>query len=216
MKCADGIWFPDGEKHLIEMLKVAPKIDGKGTYQYFKLEAALSYVKQWRCALDVGMHVGLWAMHLSKHFKNVVGFEPMAEHIECLKLNMQGIKNYEVHDIALGNGTVNEVGLRMFEGSMGSTQVTNDGKGIQMKKLDDFTFDAVDFIKIDVEAYEYFVVEGGEQTIKKHKPVIIIEQKPCRASKLNYGKGQYDAKELLKSWGAKERFEARGDFCLSW
>lgn len=216
VKLAEGIWFPDDEEHLVDMVKRGiTKIDGRGTYQYHKLEASLQYVKKWRCALDIGMHVGLWSMHLAKKFKTVIGFEPVAEHIECLHMNMAGLKNYEVHNCALGNRN-GVAGIRPFPKSTGSTQVTDDGNGVRMCKLDDFEFEAVDFIKIDVEAYEYFVVAGGEQTIKAHKPVIILEQKGSGNGKLNYGKDQYAAKELLESWGAKQRYENRGDFCMSW
>lgn len=213
MKLADGIWFPDSEIHLIEMLKKAPRIDGRGSYQHHKLTAAVQLIKHRRCALDIGMHVGLWAMHLAKIFRQIVGFEPVAEHIECLHLNMKGHKNWHVHQCALGNRH-DSVGLKFLNGSTGSTQIAAVDQGIAMFPLDDFKFDAVDFIKIDVEGYEYFVVEGGEKTIKTHKPVIIIEQKPGKVT--SYGKEQYAAKNLLQSWGARQKFEMHGDCCLTW
>jgi FkbM family methyltransferase len=162
------------------------------------------------------MHVGLWSMHLARVFKIVIGFEPMAEHIECLKLNMGGLNNYLVHQCALGNRS-GIVGLRFLIGSMGSTQIDDNGSGVEMKCLDDFSFEAVDFLKIDVEAYESFVVEGGEQTIKRHKPVIIIEQKPnTNPNKLTYGRSSGDARRILESWGAKQKFEIAGDYCFGW
>lgn len=218
MKQVDGIWFPDNEKHLCEMVLASqPKVDGKGTYQYQKLTAALQYVERKGFALDVGMHVGLWSMHLAQQFGSVVGFEPVAEHIECLKLNMEGATNWEVHNCALGNH-VGTVGLKFLDGSTGSTQILEGAGGITMRRLDDFTFsDAIDFIKIDVENYEYFVLEGGEKTIREHQPVIILEQKGNgKNGKLTYDKDQYASLELLKSWGAKQKFEMNGDYCLSW
>lgn len=216
MICADGIWFPDGEVHLVKMLKDSPKIGGKGTYQYHKLEAALRYVKRRRCALDIGAHVGLWAMHLAKEFETVIGFEPVADHLECLRLNMAGIKNYQVYDCALGDQDA-VVGMRIFETSTGSSQVEEKGEGIILRRLDDFALDMVDFIKIDVEGYEYFVVKGGEWTIKTHRPVIILEQKPMRnPAKSSYGRAQHDARDLLVSWGAKQLFDISGDCCLAW
>ena len=216
MKCAGGIWFPDDEQHLVKMLKNSQRVNGKGTYQLHKLEAALKQVSNWRCALDVGMHVGLWSMHLARRFKTVVGFEPVAEHIECLKLNMSGFNNYQVHQCALGN-RMGFAGLRFMTGSTGSTQIDDSGSGVEVKRLDDFAFDAVDFLKIDVECYESFVVEGGEQTIKRHKPIIIIEQKPnTNTSKLTYGRSAGDARRILESWGAKQKFEIAGDYCFGW
>ena len=44
-----------------------------------------------------------------------------------------------------------------------------------MKKLDSlgFNFDRIDYIKIDCEGYEMQIIQGGENTIKHHKPVIV-------------------------------------------
>lgn len=213
MKLAEGVWFPDSEVHLVKMIGLGQRVDGRGSYQYHKLQAALKYVRKHRCAVDVGMHVGLWAMHLAKQFDHVVGFEPVAEHIECLRKNMDGIQNYELHDCALGSHE-GSVGLRFLEGSTGSTHIDQSGTGVSLFPLDHFRFEAVDFLKVDVEGYEFFVIEGAEQTIKRHKPVIIIEQKGGKHA--FYGKQQYDAKKLLEAWGARQAFEIKGDHCLVW
>jgi len=215
VKCVQGIWFPDSEMHLQTVF--GPQIDGRATYQYHKLAGAMRYVKQRRCAIDVGMHVGLWAMHLAKWFETVIGFEPVAEHIECLHANMLGISNYEVREIALGHRT-GSVGLKILPGSTGSTQIDEGGQGIEMRTLDSFEFHAVDFLKIDVENYEYFVVEGGEKTIRLHKPIIVIEQKgdKTRKHKSVYGRERHDAKEMLEAWGARQLFEMNGDHCMGW
>lgn len=44
-----------------------------------------------------------------------------------------------------------------------------------VKKMDDFFFYNLSFIKIDVEGHEYEVLEGGLNTITKHRPIIIFE-----------------------------------------
>lgn len=215
MKCAAGIWFPDSEQHLVKMVELyGTRVDGKGTYQLQKLQAALQHVRQWRCAVDVGMHVGLWAMHLTKKFNRVVGFEPVADHIECLQRNMEGIDNWEVHDCALGAHD-GSVGLRFLEGSTGSTHINPaQGGNIRMRSLDEFDLRDVGLIKIDVEGYEKFVVQGAEQTIRKQKPVIIVEQKGGKCQ--YYGHSQYDARDLLLSWGGKQKFDMSGDCCIVW
>jgi hypothetical protein len=132
-------------------------------------------------------------------------------------LNTNGSKNWEVHNCALGNKS-GTVGLKFFDGSTGSTQILEEAGGTTMRRLDDFTFsDEIDFMKIDVENYEFFVLEGGEKTIRAHRPVIILEQKGNgKNGKLTYEKNQYASLDLLKSWGAKQKFEINGDHCLSW
>ncbi|RWD13572.1 MAG: FkbM family methyltransferase, partial [Mesorhizobium sp.] len=46
------------------------------------------------------------------------------------------------------------------------------------RMLDSFGLAGIDFLKIDVEGFEKPILEGGEQTIRRERPVIIIEQKP--------------------------------------
>jgi FkbM family methyltransferase len=212
LKCEHGVWLPDNETHLVKLLSRGPTIDGKKAYQHFKLVAAMDFVKRRRCALDVGMHVGLWSMHLAKLFQRVVGFEPVPEHIECLRKNMQGFNNYEVHNCALGSERC-MARLKLLPESTGSATIEHADDGVvQVVSLDSFEFEFVDFIKIDVEGYEKFVIQGAEATIKKHRPVLIVEQKGTKGIE---GRGeQYDAINLLKQWGARQQFEIAGDFCM--
>ena len=44
-----------------------------------------------------------------------------------------------------------------------------------LKSIDSFNIQQVDFIKIDVESYEYEVLKGAENTIKTNKPILGIE-----------------------------------------
>ena len=46
---------------------------------------------------------------------------------------------------------------------------------VKTKTLDSYEFTQVDFIKIDVESFELKVLQGAENTIRKHKPVMYIE-----------------------------------------
>ena len=41
--------------------------------------------------------------------------------------------------------------------------------------LDDYDFQDVVFIKIDVQGYESFVIDGALETIKKHRPYLFVE-----------------------------------------
>ena len=54
---------------------------------------------------------------------------------------------------------------------------------------------------MDCEGYEPFILSGAEITIKKHRPVIFMEEK--NYSKRYYGTEGNLAVELLLSWGYK-------------
>ena len=81
-----------------------------------------------------------------------------------------------------------------------------------MKTLDSFDIDVVDFIKVDCEGYEYFVLRGGEKLIKRTKPLIVVEQKKAD----NYDIGDMAACNLLESWGAKRLGKIVGDYYYGW
>jgi hypothetical protein len=46
---------------------------------------------------------------------------------------------------------------------------------VRVARLDDFEFDGVSFVKIDVEGHELGVLEGAAETIRRHHPVILME-----------------------------------------
>ena len=47
---------------------------------------------------------------------------------------------------------------------------------VEMRTLDSFALDHVDFMKIDTEGFELYVVNGALETIKRWRPNIVIEQ----------------------------------------
>ena len=54
-------------------------------------------------------------------------------------------------------------------------QPDNCSKNISIKKLDDFDFENVSLIKMDVEDMEMDVLQGGLNMILKNKPTIFLE-----------------------------------------
>lgn len=192
-----------------------------GRYQYKKIKLAMDLITSRNniIALDIGAHVGLWAKELAKHFSSVIAFEPCSINRECLLKNTENLRNTRVCPYALGEitGTVN---LVQTKDNSGNTYIKPNGlKGtvtVDMYRLDDTSISnyLINFIKIDVEGFELSVIKGAEKTIKKNKPVIVIEQKPNNAER--YGYNRYDALNLLKSWGMYVVWSKAGDYCLSW
>jgi FkbM family methyltransferase len=224
-----GIWFPDGEKHFPEwMAKNGELVDGRGTYQIKKFRAAMEYVKNFRIAVDVGAHVGLWSMQLSRRFEIVHAFEPVEAFRKCFLANT---KHYGVHlyDCALGasNGVAC---LQVDQADTGGTHVaewmSTDEIGISdrhslssrqqmadMCPLDDYALSYVDFLKIDCEGFEHLVIEGARETLLRCKPCVIVEQKPHKLGP-NFGIKGTPAVDLLKEMGYRVAKEIGGDYIM--
>ncbi len=209
-----GIWLPDGEKHFPEwMAKNGEIVEGRGTYQLKKWRACLPWIKEWRTAVDAGAHVGFWSIQMTKRFGRVKAYEPVATFRDCFYLNVSGLANVHLLPYALGAKTA-KVGMHIVPEDSGGTYVHGSGT-VPMYTLDGLMLEEVDFLKIDCEGYEAEVVKGGEETIKRWKPCIIVEQKPHKLLP-NFGIKGTPAVDLLKSWGAVVRQEIGGDYICSW
>jgi FkbM family methyltransferase len=221
-----GLWFPDGDVNLPRVIaaeveaKAAPEFDGLPTYQFRKFAKAFPYIKNFRHAVDVGAHVGLWSRVFSRMFTKVTAYEPMPQCRECFAQNIRREDGARVtlHDCALGNEH-GDIYFRYKSTNSGITHVVpKDAPGwngfAKVNRLDDYRLTHVDFLKIDCEGYELHVILGGEETIQRWKPTIIVEQKPGTPQR--YGLDQLGAVKLLQSWGANLEFEWSGDYCLRW
>jgi len=188
-------------------------MNGRCAYQGNKQLAALKRCTSFRLAVDVGAHVGLWSRNLMFAFDRVVAFEPVAEHRGCFQRNVTGIGQVgqvELLPYALG-AKPGMVSIETEVGSSGNSAVGGPGE-IEMRTLDSFGLNDLDFLKIDTEGFEQNVLRGGEQTIKACKPVIVVEQKREMASR--FGLPTLGAIELLRGWGYLIAEEISGDYVM--
>lgn len=190
-------------------------IESGEPYQGNRLARALPFCRQRRVALDVGAHIGLWAVQLVEHFETVVAFEPHPDSFAALAENVAG-KGVTLYNCALGEsggpgiGWLADIGLAAHVAVAGEETVA--AVEVEVTSLDTIEFPPIDFIKIDVEGFETFVLRGGARTIQRDRPVIVIEQKHER----RYGLDDRAAVKLLRDWGAVVEWRIKNDFCMRW
>ncbi len=146
--------------------------------------------------LDIGANIGIMTVHLAKSIKGskVIAFEPMPSNIKAFKkvINHFNLKNVTLFEIALGN---NEGEVEMIMPVVSNVRmqglshvvhesITEFNEGVTLKvplkmldKIDILknSTQTISAIKIDVENFEFFVLEGGKELIIKHQPVIYAE-----------------------------------------
>lgn len=229
-----NIYFPDNETYFQEHITKATDVEvaGAATYQWGKFAHCIPIIRDFRHAVDVGANVGLWARVMGALFTKVTCFEPVVGLADCLALNAPGV---DIHRCALGDKE-GSLTLRVIDGACGlthprptsleKTEADDRHNGllhgkmefssleVPVRTLDSFDLPKIDFLKIDVEGFEYFVVKGGVRTIRRDHPVIIVEQKSGTAE--HYGLQKKEAVDFLGKMGAKVKFDFAGDYCLSW
>ena len=169
-------------------------------YQKDKLDTALEFVKNFTIAIDAGASYGIMSYNLNSKFSKIYAFEVDAPVRECLKKNVEKFQldNVVVCDCGLSDKE-ELVALNYLKNTFG-TYINKEVSGTNIcKTLDSFELLEVGFIKLDCEGYEPYILKGAEQTIKKYKPVILMEEK--NYSKRYYGEEGNLAVELLLGWG---------------
>jgi FkbM family methyltransferase len=167
-----------------------------------------------RCAVDIGANRGqsIDAIRLFNPACPILAFEPNAMLAEKLTRQFRHDAAVKIHNLGLGNEK-GQLALHvpfyrgfMYDGlaSMkreeaagwlnAETMWNFDPEKLRVEesrcdiaRLDDLDLNPA-FVKIDVQGFESNVLNGGRETLERHKPVVLIENNP-------------DAEALLTSWG---------------
>jgi FkbM family methyltransferase len=170
-------------------------------------DIALQYVTEFNRVIDIGAHVGISVLHWSKFFKNVDAYEPMKNHYNCLISNTKHLTNVNSYNFAISNEQKNLKGAYRSTKNSGSFQLLDDAYTQPSKKapreifeipsyrLDDFKFENINLIKIDVEGWEFEVLKGAVNTINEHRPVLLVEFTGGSSKKSLH---RYDVNEYYK------------------
>jgi FkbM family methyltransferase len=143
--------------------------------------------------LDIGANIGYTMAVLSRRANHVYAFEPIPiNYITAKRIkSFFNLKNVSIYNWALGDEEKQiemimpihkSARLQAYSYVMDAQDdmvVDGDHVVVPCKRLDDldmFQNEAnIKAIKIDVEGYEYFVFHGGEEFIKRHRPIIFAE-----------------------------------------
>lgn len=197
--------LPQADTYFAPILAADPR-----GFEIDHLQLALSHCNQFRTAVDGGAHVGTWTCELAKHFEHVIAFEPAEDTFRCLERNTEDSGKVICHRTALGANSEEQAIAddRSRKGNTGARHIA-PGKGVTVAPLDAWALDDLDFLKLDVEGYELFALKGAVETLKRCKPVVLIEAKAFYPPR--YGVHYLDATKFLEGLGYREAARARND-----
>lgn len=176
--------------------------------------------------LDIGANIGAMAVHLARTHKNasIYAFEPIPNNFITIKriIRRYKINNITLIESALGDetGTIEMVMPMQKSAKLQGLShvlhqsITENNEGEKfltpITTLDNFFIEKniekpITAIKMDVENFEYFVLNGSKEILKKYKPVIYCE--------LWENKNREDCFSLLKELGYETRVLHRKKLC---
>lgn len=134
--------------------------------------------------LDVGANIGNHSLHFAGHFSRVISLEPHPRNFGLLQMNAQLAEN--VHPLNIGAsdraGTIDIVEDRTnLAASSIHRSAGRDGRVVpfNLVRIDDIPevqeADAITFIKFDIEGHEATAIAGAQDTIRRHRPVVMLE-----------------------------------------
>ena len=147
--------------------------------------------------LDVGANVGLFSLSYATMFEEaeIYSFEPVPFIFnylnQNLKINPNLSNNVHTYNFGMSNCIeqkqlsipvpqqheryIKDLDIRLYS-ALGQGKEKFDAQFTLIDDwVDDFQIRSVDFIKIDVEGYEYLVLEGATKTLLSFKPVVMFE-----------------------------------------
>ena len=147
-----------------------------------EIELISNLCKKDMISIDIGSNWGRYTFEMSKYSKKVYAFEPNPK--LCRFLNNVFDSNVKIEEIALSDKE-SKTNLRYVDTNLGISTIEEDNQlngenkissiEVETKKLDQYAFEPISLIKIDVEGHEQAILNGAKNILEKFKPAIIIE-----------------------------------------
>ncbi len=162
-----------------------------------------SVKKDWNI-LDIGANIGYYSILFSRMAPQgkVYAFEPTSTYDMLLKnLAHHKVRNIQTEQLALGKTTGNqEERIYRIWGNDPEVSV------YPFTTIDEYTerthLPKLDLIKIDVDSFDFEVLQGAEKSLERYNPVVMVElnhalarrnQSPIEAFKWLSARGYQDA-----------------------
>lgn len=167
---------------------------------HWTLESGL--IRDWSVAVDGGANVGDWSVVMADRFGLVHAFEPGG---------MFAIKrdNVILHEKALMDcpGRVEIVKKKVR--SRGWYALPSPSGEIAATTIDRLKLEGCGLIKLDIEGAEGFALLGAARTIRRFKPVMIVEFGTSRRKRP--GLPDDRTRGILRECGYRKVYESRPD-----
>lgn len=164
-----------------------------------------NYVRKWSCfyehwfldylfknhriqnvIVDIGANIGNHSLFFATHLESthIHAFEPFPKNIQVASQNLLAYKDrVTLHPYALSDSESLQKLYNSESNNHGgySLEQLSDGRSfpvmdiIPTRTLDSYNIHDVTLVKIDVEGHENAVLRGAQETLRRCKPIVILE-----------------------------------------
>lgn len=160
-------------------------------YEEALLRKIDQYISTNAVILDIGANIGNHSLYFAKVLgAEVYAFEPVAKTFMILEKNVKinSLENQiHLYNCAIGESNSNASIASFNPNNLGGTALKLSDEGdIKVMSLDSnmSDFPKIDFIKIDTEGFEYQVLLGAINLIRRDRPTIFVEIEPDNYNKI--------------------------------
>jgi len=198
-----GSQVPETDSILLEtedgtLISVPPSLDCMTTHILLEqerwFEKELAFVLKWlesgRNAVDIGANVGVYALAMARRVApngTVFAFEPGSTNRRNLEIGRvaNDLRNLGVSACALSDQERPGWLQLSSSGELNTlTELESDSQGaerVRVTTLDaqerEQCWPAIDFVKIDAEGQEHYILKGGRHFLERQSPLLMLEVK---------------------------------------
>ena len=171
-----GSFFIDDPADMIKQVIVAGD-----KWERHSFDLLAEHIVPGSVVIEVGAHIGTHTVRMGQlagPWGRVYAFEPQRKIYRELHHNLalNGVTNVVALRMAIGSGETRIIEMNPASpGNEGGTGVGAGGDAAELRSLDSFGFERLSLLKIDVETYENEVLDGALDTIRRNRPVMLIE-----------------------------------------
>lgn len=164
-------WPKDFPLHAL--YQVITELFYENNWHYYEIPQ--TQVKKDDLVADCGASEGLFALKVIERCQKIYAFEPLPVFLNALKLTLGRFDNIEIMPFALSNRkgratiSLQDISSRIEE--------KGEGTSIDVTTIDDVFYHRnipLNYLKGDLEGYDYLTLQGAYQTIKAYNPKIAI------------------------------------------
>ncbi|WP_099508695.1 FkbM family methyltransferase [Microvirga ossetica] len=166
---------------------IGKALEAYGEWAEVEISFLLQFLHPDDVALDIGANIGTHSIAFAQRVGQngrVHAFEPQGPIFEVLSINaaINNLTNIDAR--RCGAGAVRSTLVvpatdYMAHANFGAVQLLDDtsapGETVDILPIDELCLDRVNFIKIDAEGMNHYVIDGAHQTITRCSPIVFSE-----------------------------------------